>query len=104
MRSVSPLAEVRDVVKVTEALLVFAGEHARLTRRRQRRGFGGELLVKVADVFLADNGGDEGRGHLLLKQRLPVHVLEIKSRRDNYNRHVCFSFAFTVSRRKSNGM
>ncbi len=32
--------------------------------------------VIVTDVFLAANGGDEGRGHLPLQQRLPVHVLE----------------------------
>lgn len=72
----STLAEVRDVVKVPEAVLVFAGEHARFTWRRERRSFSGELLVEVADVFLAANGGDEGRGHLPLQQRLPVHVLE----------------------------
>lgn len=73
-----PLAEVRDVVEVPEAVLVFAGEHARLTWRRQRRRLGGELLVEVAHVFFAANRGDEGGGHLPLEQCVPVHVLEGK--------------------------
>lgn len=71
-----PLAEVRDVVKVPETVLVFAGERTGLTWRRERRRFCGELLVKVTDVFFAADGRDEGRGQLLLQQRLPVHALE----------------------------
>lgn len=71
-----PLAEVRDVVKVPETVLVFAGERTGLTWRRERRRFRGELLVKVTDVFFAADGRDEGRGQLLLQQRLPVHALE----------------------------
>ncbi len=76
VRPPSPLAEIRDVVKVPEAVLVFAGEHTRLPWRGESWRFSGELLVEVTDVFLAANGGDEGRGHLPLQQRLPVHVLE----------------------------
>lgn len=68
-------AEVRDVVKVPEAFLVLAGEHAGLPRGGERGHFSGELLVKVADVFLAADGRDEGRRHFSLQQRLPVHVL-----------------------------
>lgn len=71
-----PLTEVGDVVEVPEAVLVFARERAGLARRRERRRLGGELLVEVADVFFAADGGDEGGGHLPLQQRLPVHVLE----------------------------
>lgn len=81
----APLAEVRDVVKVPEALLVFTGEHARLSWRRERRSLGGELLVEVADVFLTDDGGDEGRGDLPLQQRLPVHILQGEGEREGSN-------------------
>lgn len=70
-----PSAEVRDVVKVPEAFLVFAGEHAGLPRRSERGHFSGELLVKVTDVLLAADGRDEGRGGFSLQQRLPVHML-----------------------------
>ena len=76
LRLQGPLAEVGDVVKVPEALLVFAGEHTRFAWWRECRRFGGELLVEVADVFLPDNGGDEGGGSLPLQQHLPVHILE----------------------------
>lgn len=71
-----PLAEVRDIVKVPEALLFFAGEHTRLSWRCERRHFSGELLVKVADIFLATDGRDEGWGHFPLQQRFPVHILK----------------------------
>lgn len=47
----SPLAEVGHVVKVPETLLVFAGEHAGLSWRCERRRLGGELLIKVANIF-----------------------------------------------------
>lgn len=70
-----PSAEVRDVVKVPEAFLVFAAENARLPRRCECGHFSGELLVKVTDVFLAADRRHEGRGHFPLQQRLPVHVL-----------------------------
>ena len=70
-----PLAEVWDVVKVPEAVLVFAGEHAGLPGGREGGEFGGELLIEVTDVCFAADGGHEGRGHLSLQQRLPVHIL-----------------------------
>lgn len=73
------LAEIRDVIKVPEALLVSAGERARLPRGRQRRGLHGELFVEVADVFLAADRRDKGRRDLLLQQSLPVHVLTEES-------------------------
>lgn len=71
-----PLAEVRDIVKVPEALLFFPGEHARLPWRCERRHFSGKLLVKVADIFLATDGRDEGWGHFPLQQCFPVHILK----------------------------
>lgn len=61
-----PLAEVGDVVEVAEAVLVLAGERAGLARRRQGGRLGGELLIKVADVLSALDGGNEGRGQLPL--------------------------------------
>lgn len=70
------LAEVGDIVEVSEAVLVFAGERAGLAGRREGRGFGGELLVEVAHVLLAADGGNEGRGQLPLQQGLPVHTLQ----------------------------
>lgn len=72
----SPLAEVRDVVEVPEAVLVFPRQNTNLARRRECGRFGGELLIKVTDVFFAADGRDEGRGHLSLQQRLPVYILE----------------------------
>lgn len=61
-----PLAEVGDVVEVAEAVLVLAGERAGLARRCQGGRLGGELLVEVADVLSALDGGNEGRGQLPL--------------------------------------
>lgn len=76
LRALGSLAEVRDVIKVPEAVLVLPGEHAGLTWRRERRRLGGELFVEVADVFFVANGGNEGRRYFPLQQCLPVHVLE----------------------------
>lgn len=70
-----PLAEVRDVVKVFEAVLVLAGEGAAFAGRREGGGLGGELLVKVADVLPPPDVGDERGREPPLQQRFPVHTL-----------------------------
>ena len=82
LRTACPLAEVRDIVKVFEAILVLAGESARFPGRRERRGFGGELFIEVADILLAADGGDEGRGEFPLQQCLPVQTLTEREERE----------------------
>lgn len=69
------LAEVRDVIKIFEVVLLLPRNGAALAGRRERGGLGGELRVEVADVFLPHNGRDEGRRDFPLEKRVPVHSL-----------------------------
>lgn len=73
-----PLAQVGDIVKVLEVVLLFAAQVVALPRRRQDGTLGCELHVKVADVLPSFDAGHERGRDFLPIERVPVHPLDIQ--------------------------
>lgn len=73
-----PLAQVGDIIKVLEVVLLFAAQVVALPGRRQGGTLCRELHVKVADVLPSLDGRHEWGWDFPLIERLPVHPLDIQ--------------------------
>lgn len=91
-------AEVRDIVKVSETVLILPREHPGFTRRSEIRRFCCEFLIEVADIFWSSDRRKEGRREFTEEKSLPVHILREK-RGGAYDVFVIFSYCGTLSER-----